>query len=110
MAYESGNITRGNQSIIQRWALGYYQYSKKRDETERYSEVRKLLHFILRGTNDKLYELAYPRVEVDDPDVIPGHTYGVDDLEDLERLIKNIDGMQTKTQTELGRGEWSEWG
>lgn len=84
-------------------------YSEKREKTERYSEIRKLLHFILRGTNDKLYSLAYPRVEDDDPDVVPGHTYGVDDLEGLERLIKKIDGMQTKSASELGQDEWSKW-
>lgn len=109
MAYESGNLTGRDQSLIQRWALGYHRYAEKRDSTERYSEIRKLLHFILRGTNGKLYELAYPQVEVNDPDVVPGHTYGVDDLEGLENLIKDIGGMQTRTQTDLGRDEWSEW-
>lgn len=67
------------------------------------------MHFILRGTNSKLYELAFPEIEVSDPDVIPGHTYGVDDLEGLEKLITKLDQFSTKTQAELDGVEWTEW-
>lgn len=109
MAYESGRLTGKDQSRIQRWALGYHQYAKRLDGVDQYSEIRKALHFILRATDSKLYELAFPRVEVDDPDVVPGHTYGVEDLEGLEKLLKSIDGMQTKTQAQLSGDEWTDW-
>lgn len=108
MAYKSGRLTGRDQSRIQRFALGYFQFSEERDRADRQYEVTRLLHFILRGTDSKLYELAYPSIEVDDPDVIPGHTYGVDDLEDLEKLLSRIDGLNTKTQADLNR-EWTDW-
>lgn len=110
MAYKSGRLTGRDQSKIQRWALGYHQYSEKRDRADSQFEIKKLLHFILRGTNQKLYEVAFPSAEVNDPDVIPGHTYGVDDLEGLEKMLKGIDGIKTKTQSSLDGSEWSEWG
>jgi len=110
LAYRSGKLTGTNQSRIQRWALAYQQYAERREQSDQYSEIRKLLHFILRGTDNKLYEAAYPRIEADDPDVIPGHTYGVDDLEGLEKLLRDIGGVTTKTQASLGGDEWSEWG
>jgi len=75
---------------------------------DRDHEIKKLLHLILRGTNNKLYELAYPTIEVNDPDVIPGHTYGVEDLEGLESLVTKLGQLSTKTQASLD--EWSEWG
>jgi hypothetical protein len=110
LAYKSGKLTGRDQSRIQRFALGYYQFAENRDRADRHFEVKRLLHFILRGTNSKLYELAYPSVEVDDPDVVPGHTYGVEDLEDLERLLTKLDRIGTKTQASLnGSGEWTEW-
>lgn len=110
MAYKSGKLTGPDQSRIQRYALGYYQFSKDRDEADRYFEIKKLLHFILRGTNEKLYELAYPSIEVNDPDVVPGHTYGVEDLEDLEKLLTRLDRMGRKTQAALDKSEWTSWG
>ncbi len=110
MAYKAGKLTGKEQSKIQRFALGYLQFAEDRDRSDRHFEVKRLLHFILRGTNSKLYELAYPSVEVDDPDVVPGHTYGVDDLEDLESLLKKIDRFSTKTQADLNHSEWTEWG
>lgn len=109
MAFKSGNLTGRDQSRIQRWALAYHQFSDRRERSDRHYEINKLLHFILRGINPKLHEAAFPSVESDDPDVIPGHTYGVDDLEGLEKLLKNIDGLTTKTQTSLDDTEWSEW-
>lgn len=109
MAYKTGKLTGRDQSRIQRFALGYYQFAEERDKADRHFEMKRLLHFILRGTNSKLYEMAYPSIEADDPDVIPGHTYGVDDLEGLEKLLSKIDGLQTKTQATLNR-EWTEWG
>ena len=109
MAYKSGKLTGKNQSRIQRWALGYYQYLERREQSDQFFEIKKLLHFILRGTNSKLYELAYPSIEVNDPDVIPGHTYGVEDLEGLEKLLTKIDVIGKKTQAELDRSEWTEW-
>lgn len=109
MAYKTGKLTGRDQSRIQRFALGYLQFSEERDRADSQFETKRLLHFILRGTNSKLYEMAYPGAEVDDPDVIPGHTYGVDDLEGLEKLLSRIDGLNTKTQATLNR-EWTEWG
>jgi hypothetical protein len=109
LAYKSGKLTDRDQSVLQRWALAYHQFSEKRDQYDRHFEVKKLLHLILRGVNNKLYEVAFPSIEVDDPDVTPGHTYGVDDLEGLEKLIGNIDRMTTKTQASLDSTEWSEW-
>lgn len=110
MAYKSGKLTGPDQSRFQRWALGYYQFSEMREKLDKHHEITKLLHLILRGTDKSLYELAYPSPEVNDPDVIPGHTYGVEDLEDLEKLLDKIDGLKTKKQTSLGRTEWTEWG
>lgn len=110
MAYKSGRLTGKNQSRIQRWALGYHQYAERLDDFDKYSEIRKVLHFILRATDRNLYELAFPTIEVDDPDVIPGHTYGVEDLEGLEKLLKNIDGLHLKTQAQLNGGDnWTDW-
>jgi hypothetical protein len=110
LAYRSGKLTGKDQSRIQRWALGYYQFSEKREQADRDFEIKKLLHFILRGTSKELYEVAFPRVEVDDPDVIPGHTYGVDDLEDMEKLLEKIGTLHTKSQASLNGGsEWTEW-
>lgn len=110
MAYRSGNLAGSGQTQFQRWALAYYQFSEKREMLARHFEFKNLLHLILRGTNDKLYDLAFPRVEVDDPDVDPSHTYGVEDLEDLEKLLGNIDGLITKTQASLDSSiQWSEW-
>jgi hypothetical protein len=109
LAYKTGKLTGRGQSRIQRFALGYLQFSEERKQADQQFEIKRLLHFILRGTNNKLYELAYPSIEVDDPDVIPGHTYGVDDLEDLEKLLSKIDGLNTKTQASLNR-EWTVWG
>lgn len=109
MAFKAGKLTGPDQSRVQRWALGYYQFSETRERLDRHHEVTKLLHLLLRGTNSKLYDVAYPSVEVDDPDVIPGHSYGVDDLEGLERLLNKIDGMTSKTQADLDGSEWTEW-
>ena len=109
MAYKSGHLTNKDQSRIQRFALGYLQFSEERDQADRLFDIKKLLHFILRGTDAKLYEIAYPRVEVNDPDVIPGHTYGVEDLPDLEKLIEKMGMLNTKTQASLNGNEWSEW-
>lgn len=109
MAYKSGKLTNKEQSRIQRFALGYYQYAENRDRADRHYEIKKLLHFILRGTDTKLYDFAFPSVEVDDPDVIPGHTYGVEDLEGLEKLLQKIDQVGTRTQASLDRPEWTEW-
>jgi hypothetical protein len=108
LAYKAGKLTGKQQSRIQRWALGYYQYADKRDRADSEYEIKKLLHLILRGTNNKLYDFAFPSPEVNDPDVIPGHTYGVDDLEGLEKLLSKIDGLSTRTQADLN-DEWSEW-
>ena len=110
MAYESGILTGKDQSRIQRWALAYHKYAERKDQSEQFSEIRKLLHFILRGTSSKLYDVAYPSAEADDPDLIPGHTYGVDDLEGLEKLLSKIDRVATKTQASLNGNEWSDWG
>jgi len=104
-----GKLTGPDQSRIQRRALEYYQYAQSRDKADEQFEIKKLLHFILRGTNNKLYEFAFPSIESDDPDVIPGHTYGVDDLEDFEKLLKKLDGLSTKTQANLDGDKWSEW-
>lgn len=111
MAYKSGHLTGRDQSRIQRFALGYLQFSEERDQSDRFFEIKKLLHYILRGTDGKLYEAAYPSIEVDDPDVIPGHTYGVEDLEGLEKLITRMGTLRSSTQAALnGDGdEWSEW-
>lgn len=109
MAYESGRLTGKNQSRVQRWALGYHKYATRLIHVDEYDEIRKVLHFILRGTDAKLYELAFPRVEVNDPDVVPGHSYGVDDLEGMEKLLRKLDRMQTKSQIELASNEWTDW-
>jgi hypothetical protein len=109
LAYKAGKLTGRDQSRVQRWALGYFQFAEKRDHQDEFFEVKKVLHFILRATNNKLYEAVYPNTEVDDPDVVPGHTYDVDDLEGLERLLSKIDGLNTKTQASLDGNEWSEW-
>lgn len=109
MAYRAGKLTGKDQSKIQKFALYYHQFAENRDKDDRHFEIKRLLHFILRGTNNKLYELAYPSVEVDDPDVIPGHTYGVEDLEDIERLLTKLDQVGVKTQAKLDSEEWSAW-
>lgn len=109
MAYKSGKLTGRDQSRVQRFALGYYQYAENRNRADREYEVSRLLHLILKGTNQALYEAAFPRIEVDDPDVIPGHTYGVEDLEDLGKLIERMGSMQTKSLEQLNGKEWSEW-
>jgi len=109
LAYESGKLTGKDQSRVQRFALGYHQFAKNRVRADEHFEIKRLLHFILRGTDSKLYELAYPSIESDDPDVTPGHTYGVEDLEDLERLLAKLDRIGTKTQVQLSGNEWSEW-
>lgn len=109
MAYKAGKLTGEDQSRIQRWALGYYQYRETRDRNDRQNEIEKLLHYILRGTNSKLYDIAFPTPESDDPDLVPGHSYGVDDLEDLEVLVKKLGQMNTKTQATLNKTEWTEW-
>lgn len=109
MAYKAGRLTTKDQSKIQRWALGYQQYVENRDSADRHYEVTRLLHFILRGTNSKLYDLAFPHAESDDPDLVPGHSYGVDDLEGFEKLLKQLDQMGTKTQASLNKSEWTEW-
>jgi len=109
LAFKSGRLTGRDQSRIQRWALGYHQFCEIRDRADNHFEIKRLLHFILRGTNSKLYELAYPSIEVDDPDVVPGHTYGVEDLEDLERLLEKLDRIGTKTQVQLNGREWTDW-
>lgn len=109
MAFKAGKLTGPDQSRIQRWALGYYQFSETRESLERHHETNKLLHLLLRATNNKLYELAFPTPEINDPDVIPGHSYGVDDLEGLEKLLSKIDGMTSKTQADLNGSEWTEW-
>lgn len=109
MAYKAGKLTSHDQSRIQRWALGYYQYREIRDQNDRQSEIEKLLHFILRGTDKVLYGIAFPRPEDDDPDLVEGHSYGVDDLEDLEKLVKKLGQMSTKTQAALNKTEWTEW-
>jgi len=110
LAYKAGRLTGKDQSRIQRWALGYYQYCEKRDQADRDYETNRLLHFILRGIDHKLYEVAYPSIEVDDPDVIPGHTYGVEDLDSLEKVLKSLDSLNTKTQASIAKREWTEWG
>lgn len=109
MAFKGGRLTGKDQSRIQRWALGYYQYTEKRDQSEREYETNKLLHLILKATNSKLYDLAYPNIESDDPDVIPGHTYGVEDLEGLEKLIASLDSVRSTTQTSLDKDSWTDW-
>ncbi|HEY6020552.1 MAG TPA: hypothetical protein VIY48_11885 [Candidatus Paceibacterota bacterium] len=82
---------------------------ENRDRADRDFEIKKLLHFILRGTNSKLYDLAFPNIEVDDPDVIPGHTYGVEDLEGLEKLLSGIGLTKSRTMADPGKS-WTEWG
>jgi hypothetical protein len=109
LAYKSGRLTGRDQSRVQRWALGYQQYAERLIQADQYDEIRKVLHFILRANDAKIYELAFPRIEVNDPDVVPGHSYGVDDLEGLEKLLRKIDGMQTKSQADLNGTEWTEW-
>jgi len=109
LAYKTGTLTGKDQSRLQRWALGYFQYMEMRDRNERQFDIEKLLRFILRGTDSKLYDFAFPRPETNDPDLIPGHSYGVDDLEGFEQLLKNIDALSTKTQSSLNKNEWSEW-
>ena len=110
MAYESGKLTGEDQSKIQRWALGYYKFSEKREQADRDYELKKMLHFLLRATSREFYNAVFPSVEVDDPDVVPGHTYSVDDLEGLEKLLDKIGLLQTKTQASLnGSGDWTEW-
>lgn len=109
MAYRAGKLTGKDQSRIQRWALGYFQFAEERNRADRQFEVTKLLHFILRGTDSKLYDIAFPRAEVDDPDVIPGHSYGVDDLEGLENLLAKMDALSTRTQASLNKSEWTDW-
>lgn len=103
-------MTGPDQSRFQRWALSYHHYAEKRDRSDEFFELKKLLHLILRGTDDKLYAAAFPSVEVEDPDVIPGHTYGVDDLEDIERMLQKLDVIGHKTQAQLDPSEWSDWG
>jgi hypothetical protein len=110
LAYKCGKLTGPYQSRVQKWALSYFQFSEKREQADNLFEIKQLLHHILRGTNDKLYAVAYPSVEVDDADVIPGHTYGVDDLEDMERLITKLGVLGQKTQVQSVPSEWSEWG
>jgi len=109
LAYESGRLSGKDQSQIQRWALGYHLFSRNRDESDKSFEIKKILHLILRGTNSKLYDLAYPTIEANDPDVIPGHTYGVDELPELEKLIQRLDNLSTKTQAQLDKEEWTPW-
>jgi len=57
-----------------------------------------------------LYDVAYPNIESDDPDIIPGHTYEAEDLEGLERLLKKLDQIGTKSQAQLNKDEWTPWG
>ena len=101
MAYKGGRLVGPDQSRIQRWGLGYHQYMDRRDSFDQFAEVKKLLHYILLGTNQKLYESVYPSVEVNDPDVIPGHSYGVEDLGDLENIIKKMGSMGTMTPSDI---------
>lgn len=82
---------------------------ESRDKADQQYEIKKLLHLILRGTNNKLYEMAFPHDEVDDPDVIPGHSYGVEDLEDLEKLLSGIGLTKSRTMADSGKS-WTEWG
>ena len=110
MAYKDGKLSGRRQTRIQRWALGYALFMEKRDHSDEKFEIVKLLHYLLRAQNARFYEDVFPQAVPADPDALPGQTYTVDELEDMEKRVMEIASKRTVSQSKLDKTEWTDWG
>lgn len=110
LAFTDGKLTGKGKTRLQRWALGYHVFMEKRDKSEDQFEIIKLLHYLLRVKDQKFYDEVFPSSMPADPDAIPGQTYTVDQLEEMEQRVKEMMARKNVSQSRLNRAEWTDWG
>jgi hypothetical protein len=107
MAYEQGILKSRHINKIQRWALSYWLWYKKKQKIEEKNEDWKgLLYLHKESVYEAQYNSTVPLDEVIDVEQLPLEP-GLDDPMEVEAFLHSIDGQKQILESQLvHKGEW----